>query len=430
MSTEEVIPAEGADRRLLPPEGLEADRRHPPLAGGQHRARVRDPVGPVPRFAGSARPATVATVTRIPRAGALAAGRRILAVDGKPGYAPGLAPNRGSSAWSRCGRRSRSHRCEAAVRQAAARATTPVKLTLLRDGIGGRSRCSRVRQLQQRLLIASASAPEGRRRSSRCRDAERHRDVNVTTVTVESIVRCSSRASGKESLRLVGSYEATRQSFEFDTVRAVSVLALISLSLGIINLFPFLPLDGGHIFWALAEKIRGLRDLLPWSERPPRRLPARVLPVLRRALQRHRTVDERGRLRVRLDRFSTRRRSKHPVAPAPTSARNCSSFRRSRAAIPARTSSSVAADDGAARAPPASSARARARSCRPRPCRPAPHRHPRHVHAPVVAFAPVQDLEAPRRRGHAATPTEHRAALAGDERDEDVTDGVPSLRRR
>jgi regulator of sigma E protease len=25
----------------------------------------------------------------------------------------------------------------------------------------------------------------------------------------------------------------------------------------VINLFPFLPLDGGHIFWALAEKVRG-----------------------------------------------------------------------------------------------------------------------------------------------------------------------------
>jgi regulator of sigma E protease len=27
--------------------------------------------------------------------------------------------------------------------------------------------------------------------------------------------------------------------------------------LAIVNLFPFLPLDGGHIFWALAEKVRG-----------------------------------------------------------------------------------------------------------------------------------------------------------------------------
>ena len=32
---------------------------------------------------------------------------------------------------------------------------------------------------------------------------------------------------------------------------------MISLSLAIINLFPFLPLDGGHIFWAIVEKVRG-----------------------------------------------------------------------------------------------------------------------------------------------------------------------------
>jgi regulator of sigma E protease len=37
----------------------------------------------------------------------------------------------------------------------------------------------------------------------------------------------------------------------------VPILAIISLSLAIINLFPFLPLDGGHIFWAVVEKIRG-----------------------------------------------------------------------------------------------------------------------------------------------------------------------------
>ena len=41
------------------------------------------------------------------------------------------------------------------------------------------------------------------------------------------------------------------------------MLALISLSLGVINLFPFLPLDGGHIFWALAEKVRG--KAIPFS---------------------------------------------------------------------------------------------------------------------------------------------------------------------
>ena len=56
---------------------------------------------------------------------------------------------------------------------------------------------------------------------------------------------------------VVGATEVTRQSFEFDTRQAIGVLAVISLSLGLINLLPFLPLDGGHIFWALVEKVRG-----------------------------------------------------------------------------------------------------------------------------------------------------------------------------
>ena len=38
------------------------------------------------------------------------------------------------------------------------------------------------------------------------------------------------------------------------------MLALISLSLAVINLFPFLPLDGGHVFWAVAEKVKAPAD--------------------------------------------------------------------------------------------------------------------------------------------------------------------------
>jgi regulator of sigma E protease len=41
--------------------------------------------------------------------------------------------------------------------------------------------------------------------------------------------------------------------------RALTLVAVISLSLGLINLFPFLPLDGGHIFWSIVEKVRGKR---------------------------------------------------------------------------------------------------------------------------------------------------------------------------
>ncbi len=80
--------------------------------------------------------------------------------------------------------------------------------------------------------------------------------VTHTTIGAIGKIFYDSKAR-KEVSGVVGSYEATRQSFEFDTARAIWVLALISLSLAVINLFPFLPLDGGHIFWALAEKVRG-----------------------------------------------------------------------------------------------------------------------------------------------------------------------------
>ena len=70
---------------------------------------------------------------------------------------------------------------------------------------------------------------------------------------------------------------------------------MISLSLAIINLFPFLPLDGGHIFWSLVEKVRG------------RPVPFRVMEqagvigfmlviflFVDRPLERHRPADRRG----------------------------------------------------------------------------------------------------------------------------------------
>ena len=79
----------------------------------------------------------------------------------------------------------------------------------------------------------------------------------VTTGTVETIAQIFNADRRDDISGVVGSYEVTRQAFEFDVRRAITVLALISLSLGIINLFPFLPLDGGHIFWSVVEKIRG-----------------------------------------------------------------------------------------------------------------------------------------------------------------------------
>jgi regulator of sigma E protease len=79
----------------------------------------------------------------------------------------------------------------------------------------------------------------------------------VTSATVSHIAQIFVPEKRKELGSVVGGYEQTRQAFAISTSTALVILAFISLSLGVINLFPFLPLDGGHIFWALAEKVRG-----------------------------------------------------------------------------------------------------------------------------------------------------------------------------
>jgi regulator of sigma E protease len=80
---------------------------------------------------------------------------------------------------------------------------------------------------------------------------------HASTATVSAVARIFEPKERKQLSGVVGTYDYTAQSFHAGASDALSVLAVISLSLGLINLFPFLPLDGGHIFWAVAEKLRG-----------------------------------------------------------------------------------------------------------------------------------------------------------------------------
>jgi regulator of sigma E protease len=61
----------------------------------------------------------------------------------------------------------------------------------------------------------------------------------------------------KQVSGVVGISDVGHQVIEKGLERSLLLLALVSLSLGLINLLPILPLDGGHIFWALIEKLRG-----------------------------------------------------------------------------------------------------------------------------------------------------------------------------
>jgi regulator of sigma E protease len=89
----------------------------------------------------------------------------------------------------------------------------------------------------------------------------------VTTRTVSVVARLFEPQERKQLHSIVYGYTATQESFATSTTQAFYVLGLISLSLAIINLFPFLPLDGGHVFWAVAEKVRGRRISFEVMER-------------------------------------------------------------------------------------------------------------------------------------------------------------------
>ena len=189
----------------------------------------------------------VAEVTPgFPAARVLQPGDRILSVDGVRGDRTDLA------------RQISTHRCAGEPRPGC-RARTPAVVKVARDG---RVVTIRVRPQydpdQGRTLIgfAFASRPLD---PSPWRAADFSLDVmwTVSTGTVEAIARIFDPEQREQISGVVGSYEVTRQAIEFDTRRALAVLAVISLSLAIVNLFPFLPLDGGHIFWSVVEKVRG-----------------------------------------------------------------------------------------------------------------------------------------------------------------------------
>jgi regulator of sigma E protease len=188
-------------------------------------------------------------------ANVLRPGDRVVAVDGKRG-GPAVLRDQVST-----------HRC-AGEPTDGCRATTPARVTFVRDG---RERTVSITPIY--------SAGEGRPLLGFSYDVRRTFEPVggvgdavttsldqmwwLTRTTVETIAGIFESDKRKEISGVVGSYEATRQAITLSTDRAIFLLAVISLSLGVINLFPFLPLDGGHIFWALAEKVRG--KAIPFS---------------------------------------------------------------------------------------------------------------------------------------------------------------------
>ncbi|MBA3301611.1 MAG: site-2 protease family protein [Thermoleophilaceae bacterium] len=182
---------------------------------------------------------------RYPAAAVLQEGDTIVSVDGKTkqaDFAPAIS----------------SHKCAESPPTKGCSAASPAKVTFER---GGRTFTKEIApiydpQLKRTRLGFSYTGPRTPLPFGEAVTTSLDRFWIISKQTITLPARIIDPEKRKEILGIVGSYEVTRQTILDDVADSVGLLAVISLSLAIINLFPFLPLDGGHIFWALVEKVR------------------------------------------------------------------------------------------------------------------------------------------------------------------------------
>jgi regulator of sigma E protease len=134
-----------------------------------------------------------------------------------------------------------------------------VQLTVVRDGERKQIRLTPIydpRTERTRLGFSYAPGPREDLSFGSALNLTADQFWFITKETVALPARLINPDTRKQISGVVGSYEVTRQTILSSVADAVAILAIISLSLAIVNLFPFLPLDGGHIFWAIVEKVR------------------------------------------------------------------------------------------------------------------------------------------------------------------------------
>jgi regulator of sigma E protease len=200
-----------------------------------------------------------------PADGQLQDGDRIVSVDGVS--AEGLGPRQQATRFAD---EVASHECRGEPTDGC-RAAEPVEIVVVRDGERvelsirpyydeevGRSRLGFAFEGTD-FQPLNPSVPEAA-------DIALDQMWFVTSETAQTFAQLF-KAEEREKLgSIVGAVETTRQAIQFDVEIALRVIALVSLSLALINLFPILPLDGGHVFWSVLEKIRGKRASLRTME--------------------------------------------------------------------------------------------------------------------------------------------------------------------
>jgi regulator of sigma E protease len=186
----------------------------------------------------------------MPAAAALRAGDRILAIDGRRVDARGAV-----QAIS-------SHRCAGTPTQGC-RATSPVAVTVRRgSGQLNLAILPRYDKQAERMVLGFLFAPPPVRSFGPLAAAKASASEMwaMTTQTFSGLAKAlTSSKQRKQISSIIGIGRVTEQAVAEGPGRALVVIGYVSLVLAVLNLLPFLPLDGGHVLWAVAEKLRGRR---------------------------------------------------------------------------------------------------------------------------------------------------------------------------
>ncbi len=134
----------------------------------------------------------------------------------------------------------------------------PLTLTVSRDGGTVELGPIRPEVLEGRYRIGFVSVPSYTSYSPGGAIAEAFQRTGTVTVAIgQSLAGIVTGENRDDVSSAVGIVEQSSQVVEEGFRYYLGVLALISLSLALLNLLPLLPLDGGHIAFSIAEKIRG-----------------------------------------------------------------------------------------------------------------------------------------------------------------------------
>jgi len=184
----------------------------------------------------------------------LQSGDRIVAVDGHA-Y-PKLD---GEARIEKFGELIRSHACAGEPTEGCA-ARTPAEVTVVRDGQTKTLEITPHYDAAEERMLMGVAWDENSRwipisaGTALSKSGDAMWEVVSRTASVFAHIFESEKR--KEISSVVGISDVGHEVVSEGWRESFLLLALVSLSLGLINLVPILPLDGGHIFWAIVEKLR------------------------------------------------------------------------------------------------------------------------------------------------------------------------------